>query len=73
MHSPVSAATDRWLERRIVARARRRSPVLRLVPARCIRVAVTPAVVRLRRALALGAVVLPASSGVVLALTGLVH
>jgi hypothetical protein len=50
MASRVGAAIDVRIEALIVAWARWRWPVLRLVPARWVRMAISPAVPRLRRA-----------------------
>jgi hypothetical protein len=51
MRSALSGIIDRRLEQLIVARARRRAPMLQLVPARWIVVATRPTVPRLRRSL----------------------
>jgi hypothetical protein len=51
MHFGVSASIDSRLQRLVVARARRRLPVLRVVPDRWIRPMVKPTVIRLRRSL----------------------
>jgi hypothetical protein len=71
MRSALSSAIDRRLESLIVACARRRSPVLRLVPARWIRPAITPTTVRLRRSLARGVLALALPTGIILALIAL--
>ena len=55
MRIAINAAIDRRLERVVVTRARRRSPVLHLVPARWIGVAARPTIVRVRRGLLLAA------------------
>jgi hypothetical protein len=68
MRSAMGAAIDDWLEELIVAWGRRRWPVLRLVPAQWIRPAIKPAVVRLRRSLSRGALVLAVPVGTILAL-----
>jgi hypothetical protein len=73
MRIGVSAAIDNRLEDLIVVWARRQWPVLRLVPARWIRPAVTPAAVRLRRSLARAALAVAAPIGVALALLNLVQ
>jgi len=57
MPQGISAAADRWLEDLLVGWTRRRYPALRLVPARWLRLAVTPAAARLRRLLWRGALV----------------
>ena len=67
MHSRVNAAIDTQLADLIVAWARRRWPALRLVPARWIRPAVTPAAIRLRRVLSVAALILGATTAVILA------
>jgi hypothetical protein len=67
MRSAVSAAIDRRLKNLIVERARRQSPVLRLVPARWIRPAITPTAVRLRRWLSRGVLALALPTGIILA------
>jgi hypothetical protein len=72
MRTAVSAAIERRLENLIVARARRQSPVLRLVPARWIRPAITPTAARLRRSLSRGVLVLALLPGIILALINLV-
>jgi hypothetical protein len=71
MRSAVSAAIDRRLENLIVACARRQLPVLRLVPARWIRLAITPMAVRLRRSLSRGVLALALPTGVIVALMAL--
>jgi hypothetical protein len=68
MRSAVSAAIDRRLENLIVQRARRQSPVLRLVPARWIRPAITPTAVRMRRSLSRGVLALALPTGIIVAL-----
>jgi hypothetical protein len=72
MRSAVSAAIDRRLENLIVACARRQLPVLRLVPARWIRLAITPMAVRLRRSLSRSVLALALPTGVIVALMALV-
>jgi hypothetical protein len=72
MRSAISAAIDRRLENLIVACARRQLPVLRLVPARWIRLAITPMAVRLRRSLSRSALALALPTGVIVALMALV-
>jgi hypothetical protein len=51
MRIALSGITDRRLEQLIVARARRRAPILQLVPARWLVVATRPTLPRLRRSL----------------------
>lgn len=69
MRTRISAAIDTQLADLIVAWARRRWPALRLLPARWIRPAVTPAAVRLRRGLWAVALILgPATALLVAAL-----
>jgi hypothetical protein len=68
MSTGLSAAIDRWLQDLIVARTRRRWPVLRLVPARWIWPAVAPAAPRLRRRLARALLAAAMSTGIILAL-----
>jgi hypothetical protein len=68
MRNPVSAAIDRRLENLIVRRARRESPLLRLVPDRWIRPAITPTAVRLRRSLSRAALALALPTGIIVAL-----
>lgn len=48
---------DTWIEQLTVAWLRRRWPVLRLVPARWVRPVIKPIVLRLRRSLAVAALV----------------
>jgi hypothetical protein len=72
MRNTVSAPIHRRLEELIVARARRQSPVLRLVPARWIRPAITPTAARLRRSLSRGVLALALATGVILALITLI-
>jgi hypothetical protein len=67
MDNRVTAAIDARLADLIVALARRRRPALRLIPARWIRVAVTPASMRLRRILSAAALISCATAGVILA------
>jgi hypothetical protein len=67
MRSRVSSAIDMQLADLIVALARRRWPALRLMPARWIRPAVTPAAMRLRRLLSTAALILGATTGLIVA------
>jgi len=67
MRSRVSAAIDTQLADLIVAWARRRWPALGLVPARWIRPAVTPAARPLRRLLSTAALILGATTALIVA------
>jgi hypothetical protein len=67
MHIALTGVIDRRLEQLIVARARRRAPLLQLVPARWIVVATRPTVPRLRRSLARHAVAVGAAIALLLA------
>jgi hypothetical protein len=64
----ISAAVERRLEDLIVAWTRRQHPALQWVPARCIRPAVAPAAVRLRRLLWLGLLAAATPIGLILML-----
>jgi hypothetical protein len=68
MRTGVGTAIDSRLEERVLAWMRRRSPLLRLVPARWIRPVIKPTVVRLRRSLFRRAVALAVPVGTVLML-----
>jgi len=68
MRNPISALIDRRLEHLVVKRARRREPLLWLVPARWIVVATRPRMLRVRRKLQQH--VLVVSAAIVLTLTG---
>jgi hypothetical protein len=68
MRNGVSEAVDRRLEALIVAWVRRQWPVLRLVPARLIRPAITPTAVRLRRWFSRGVLALAVPSGIIVVL-----
>jgi hypothetical protein len=68
MRSGIGAAIDRRLEGLIVSWVRRQWPLLRLVPARCMRPAIGPTAIRLRRSLSLGVVALSLAGGIALAL-----
>jgi hypothetical protein len=68
MRNRLGAAIDGRLEALIVKWVRRQWPALRLVPARCIRPVAKPTVVRLRRSLSRGALVLVLPAGAILAL-----
>jgi hypothetical protein len=68
MASGLSRAIDGRLERLIVAWAHRRWPVLRLVPARLIRLVVAPAALRLRRLACWGVLAAVVPIGVVVVL-----
>jgi hypothetical protein len=65
MRNSVSAAIDRRVQSLVVAWVRRQWPVLRLVPTRWIRPAITPTATRLRRSFSRGVVALAVPSGVV--------
>jgi len=65
MRNGVGAAIDGRLEELIVKWARRQCPALRLVPARWIRPVTKPTVVRLRRSLSRGALVLALPVGAI--------
>jgi len=67
MRSRVNAAIDTQLVDLMVAWACRRWPALRLVPPRWIRPMVTPAAVRLRRAISAAALILAATTGLIIA------
>lgn len=67
MRNRVTAAIDARLVDLIVVWARRRWPPLRLMPARWIRPAVTPAAVRLRRGLSAAALILCVAAALVVA------
>jgi len=67
MRSRVNAAIDTQLAELIVALACRRWPALRLVPRRWIRPVLAPAAVRLRRAISAAALILAATTGVIIA------
>ena len=67
MRDALNAVLDRRLEQLIVARARRRAPVLQLVPARWIVVATKPMVPRLRRSLSRYVLAVGAAVALVLA------
>jgi hypothetical protein len=68
MRTGVGTAIDSRLEELVLAWMRRRSPLLRLVPARWIRPVIKPTVVRLRRSLFRRAVALTVPVGTVLML-----
>jgi hypothetical protein len=68
MRTGVGTAIDSRLEELVLAWMRRRSPLLRLVPARWIRPVIKPTVVRLRRSLFRRAVALAVPVGTVLML-----
>ena len=68
MLSGLSAGIDGRLEELIVARARRRWPALRWVPAGWIRPAVAPMALRLRRMLSRAALAAAMPIGVIFAL-----
>jgi hypothetical protein len=68
MRGGLSAAIDGRLQNLIVSWARRRWPVLRLVPARWIRFAVAPAAPRLRRALSRALLAAAMPTGMILTL-----
>jgi len=68
MRNGVGAAIDGRLEALIVKWVRRQWPVLRLVPARCIRPVTKPTVLRLRRSLSRSALTLAVPVGTILAL-----
>ena len=67
MSSRINASIDTQLADLIVARARRRWPALRLMPARLMRPAVRPAAIRLRRVLSAAALILGVTTGLILA------
>jgi hypothetical protein len=67
MRIALTRGIDRRLERLAVARARRRAPMLRLVPARWIVVATRPTVLRVRRSLSPHALAVGAAIAVLLA------
>jgi hypothetical protein len=67
MRIALSGIIDRRLEQLIVARARRRAPILHLVPAQWIAVATRPTVPRLRRSLARHALAVGSAVALVLA------
>ena len=67
MRIALSGIIDRRLEQLIVARARRRAPMLQLVPARWIVVATRPTVPRLRRSLSRQALAVCAAIALLLA------
>jgi hypothetical protein len=73
MRDRTRAAIDRRLEGMGVARARRRWPVLRLVPAGWVRPLIKPTVVRLRVSLLRAALVLVLTAGSILTLLILVR
>jgi hypothetical protein len=73
MRSGVGTAIDSWLEELVVARVRRQSPVLRLVPARWIRPVIKPTVVRLRCSLCRAAFALAVPVGGILTLLILIR
>jgi len=66
MGMALSAAIDRQLEHLILARARRRSPALRLMPTRWLRPAIAPTAARLRRSLLRRVLTVAWATGVVL-------
>jgi hypothetical protein len=68
MASGLNRAIDGRLERLIVARAHRRWPLLRLLPAPLIRLVVAPAALRLRRLTCRGVLAAVMPIGVVVAL-----
>ncbi len=68
MRSGVGTAIDSWLEELIVTWVRWQWPALRLVPARWIRPVIKPTVVRLRRVISRGALVLAVLVGTILTL-----
>ena len=68
MRGGLGAAIDIRLQNLIVAWARRRWPVLRLVPARWIWPAVAPAAPRLRRALSRALLAAAMPAGMIVAL-----
>lgn len=67
MRSRINASIDTQLADLIVARARRRWPALRLMPARLMRPAVRPPAIRLRRVLSAAALILGVTTGLILA------
>jgi hypothetical protein len=67
MRIALSGIIDRRLEQLIVARARRRAPMLQLVPARCIVVATRPTVPQVRRSLSRHAFAVGAAIALLLA------
>jgi hypothetical protein len=73
MRSRSGAAIDRRLEGLMVVWARRRWPVLRLVPVGLIRPVIKPTVVRLRVLVLLAALASAATAGSILALLILVR
>jgi hypothetical protein len=68
MLNRVRTTIDRRLEDLIVAWVRRQWPVLRLVPARWIRPAITPTAARLRRSVSRSVLVLAVPGGIILML-----
>ncbi len=62
MRNRVTVAIDAQLAKLIVVLARRKWPALRLMPARWIRLAVTPGAIRVRRALSAAALILAAAT-----------
>jgi hypothetical protein len=67
MRTGLNGVLDRRLEQLIVARARRRAPMLQLVPARWIVIATKPMVPRLRRSLSRHALAVGAALALLLA------
>jgi hypothetical protein len=70
--SVLGASVDRWIANAIVARARRRWLLARLVPATCIRPLVNPAATVIRRRLSRAAVTTMATAGFLIAVLLLV-
>jgi hypothetical protein len=70
MRAALTVVVDRRLENQIVAWARRRWRVLRIVPAWWIRPAIAPAAVRMRRSLSRVALALALAGTILLALLG---
>jgi hypothetical protein len=68
MRSGARAAIDHRLEGLMIARARRRWPVVRLVPAGWIRPVIKPTVVRLRLSLVRAAIATAVAVGSILTL-----
>jgi hypothetical protein len=67
MRHRVTAAIDIELAHLLVAVARRRWPALRLIPPSWIRLAVTPAAMRLRRMLSAAALISCATAALIVA------
>jgi hypothetical protein len=72
MRNRVTVAIDALLADLIVVLVRRRWPALRLMPARWMRLAVTPAAIRLRRALSAAALILAAGTCLVVTVIAIV-